>query len=154
MNKTKRKYLLISLIIGVILPSLVIFILEVFWGHINPFAAIVDIIKRQFAAGENLFLIMLFGLIPFAALIGIVNSLYNNRLRWKRLDCVFYGGLAGILIITVWGHFAVWYPLYSGGDISSTAVIAFFFIPFYALFTMGIGMLVGWLISLMPFFKI
>ncbi len=65
MYKTKRKYLLISLILGLILPSLVIFILEVFWGHINPFAAIVDIIKRQFGGGHNLFLIMLFGLIPF-----------------------------------------------------------------------------------------
>lgn len=152
MNKTKRKYLLISLIPGIILPSLVIFILEVFWGHINPFAAFVDILKRQFGGGHNLFLIMMFSLIPYAVLISIVNSFYK-RLSGKRLDCVFYGGLAGILIFTFWGHFSVWYPLYSGGDTSSTAVIGFFFFPFYALFAMGIGILVGWLISLMPLFK-
>lgn len=152
MNKTKRKYLLISLILGIILPSLVIFILEVFWGHINPSAAVIDIIKSQFGGGHNLFLIMFFGLIPFATLIVVINSFYN-KLRRRRLDCIFYGGLAGILIITILGYFTVWYPLYSGGHSSSTDAIAFFFIPFYALFAMGIGMFFGWLISLMTCFE-
>jgi len=36
---------------------------------------------------------------------------------------------------------------------SSTASIAFFFIPFYCIVSMGIGLFAGWLISLLPFFK-
>ena len=57
----------------------------------------------------------------------------------------------GILVLMVFGHVAVWYPLYSEDHMSSTAVIAFFFIPFYCLGTMAIGLLIGWVISLLLF---
>lgn len=59
----------------------------------------------------------------------------------------------GILLLMILGHVAVWYPLYGGGHMSSTAVIAFFFIPFYCIAAMAIGLLIGWAVSLLPFFK-
>ena len=47
-------------------------------------------------------------------------------------------------------HAAVWWPLYFGGHMSSTAVVAFLFIPFYALGFLVIGLVIGYLISLLP----
>jgi hypothetical protein len=138
--------------VGLITPSLVIFCLEVFVGHIAPTSSIADILRRQFAEGHNLFLIALFGLIPFAVL-SIVCFKAARRLDSSRLACVAVGGLLGILSLMVWGHVAVWYPLYAGGHMSSTGVIAFISIPFYCLGTQLIGLLAGWAVSLLPFFR-
>jgi H+/Cl- antiporter ClcA len=82
-----------------------------------------------------------------------LDDLLSRRIKGKRLVCLFYGGLLGILILMILGHVAIWYPLYGGGHMSSTASIAFFFIPFYCIVSMGIGLFAGWLISLLPFFK-
>jgi hypothetical protein len=135
------------LIIGFPIPSLIIFFLEVFIAHTSPAAAMVDILHRQFATGENLFLLAVFSLIPFGVL-----SLFcfgvANKFSPKRLACFGISGLFGILVFMIPCHLSVWYPLYGGGHMSSTAVIAFIFIPFYCLVPMGIGLLIGWCISL------
>jgi len=57
-----------------------------------------------------------------------------------------------ITAFTAWGHAAVWWPLYFRGyRMSSTAVIAFLFIPFYALGALAVGLLVGYVISLVAY---
>ena len=152
MHNLRKRHIYLPVVFGVLTPSLVIFILEVFVGHISPIPSVISILKRQFAEGQNLFLIMVFGFIPFASLI-IFIALLSRTINGKRLDFIFMGGLVGILILMVLGHVAVWYPLYGGGHRSSTAVIAFLFIPFYCIGTMGVGMLIGWVISLLPFLK-
>lgn len=152
MRNLRKGHIYLPLIFGALTPSLVIFILEVFVGHVSPVRSVHGILERQFAEGENLFLIMVFGLIPFAILIGLT-ALLSPKIKGKRLDCLFIGGLTGILVLMVFGHVAVWYPLYGGGHMSSTAVIAFFFIPFYCIAAMGIGLLIGWVISRLPFFR-
>lgn len=152
MSNLKKRHIFLPIILGVLTPSLVIFIVEVFVGHISPMNSIRGIIERQFAEGHNLFSIMVFGLIPFAILIGITGMLARTR-KSVTLECLFLGGLLGILIFMVFGHVTVWYPLYGGGHMSSTAVIAFFFIPFYCIGTMGVGMLIGWLVSRLPFIE-
>jgi hypothetical protein len=151
MSNLHKRHIYLPVILGGLTPSLVIFILEVFVGHIPPIHSALSILERQFAEGHNLFLIMVFGFIPFAILIGITVGL-SRTVKGKRLDCLFIGGLLGILAFMVFSHVAVWYPLYGGGHMSSTAVIAFIFIPFYCIGTMGIGMLIGWVISRFPFF--
>ncbi len=145
-------WLLGPLAIGILTPSLIIFCLEIFVGHISPIASAQDILRRQFAEGHNLFLLALLGLIPFAAL-SVVCLVAARRLSPVRLACLGVGGLVGILGLMVPAHVAVWYPLYGPGRMSSTAVIAFLFIPFYCLVTLGIGLLVGWCISMLPFFR-
>ena len=151
MSNLRKRHIWLPAILGVLTPSLVIFLLEVFVGHISPIRSVLSILERQFAEGHNLFLIMVFGFIPFAILIGITVIL-SRTVKGKRLDCLFIGGLLGILVLMVLGHVAVWFPLYGGSHMSSTSVIAFFFIPFYCIGTMGIGMLIGWVISRLPFF--
>lgn len=143
---------LASCAIGLILPSLIIFCLEIFVGRIAPLTSLADILRRQFAEGHNLFLIAAFGLIPFAALSAIC-FVASRWLTPRRLACVAIGGLLGILLLMIPAHVSVWYPLYGPGHMSSTAVIAFVFIPFYCLATLGVGLLTGWLISRLPRFR-
>lgn len=102
--------------------------------------------SRQFSEGNNLFLLAAWGLIPFVA-FSIACFLAAHRLSSPRFTCVAVGGLLGILLLMIPGHVAVWYPIYGPGHASSTAVIAFLFIPFYCLVTLGVGLLVGWLVS-------
>lgn len=152
--KTKQAFYwsLTFLAVGLITPSLVIFCLEVFVGHIDPLASLTDILRRQFAEGDNLFWIALFGLIPFVVLSMVCFGV-ARRLEASRLACVAVGGLLGIISLMVWGHVVVWYPVYGGGHMSSTAAIAFIYIPFYCLGTLVIGLLVGWGLSFLPFFR-
>lgn len=142
---------LASIALGLILPSLIILCLEIFVGHISPLTSLADILRRQFAAGHNLFLIAAFGLIPFSALSATC-FVASRWLSPSRLACVALGGLLGILLLMIPAHVSVWYPLYGPGRMSSTAVIAFIFIPFYCLATLGIGLLLGWLVSRLPRF--
>lgn len=137
------------LAIGLFTPSVVIFCLEVFVGGINPFSALNDVLSRQFATGHNLFLIALLGLIPFV-LLSCVAFTASHGTPASRVACISIGGLLGILRFMVPAHISVWYPLYGGRHMSSTAVIAFFFIPFYCLGSLTIGLIGGWLISLLP----
>ncbi len=140
------KHFLIPLGTAFIVPSLVIFILEVTVGGISPFKSILDIIQRQFSEGDNLFLLALFGSIPFLIHIGLI-FLLSFTLSTKRLNYILWGGIIGTLVIMLWGHISIWYPLYGPGRMSSTAVIGFMFIPFYCIPTMLIGTSIGWLIS-------
>ena len=152
MRNLKRKHLYLPIAIGVLTPSLIIFLLEVFVGRISLIRSVITILQRQFAAGHNLFLIMIIGFIPFAILMGIT-AIVSIKIKGKQLDCIFYGGLTGIVALMAFGHIAIWYPLYGGGHMSSTAVIGFFFIPFYCIATMGMGLVIGWAVSFLPYFK-
>ncbi len=152
-NKKQRLIWVVTpLVIGLVVPSLIIFYLEVFVGNIAPLVAAEDIMERQFSEGDNLFLLAAIGLIPFATLSAICAAA-ASRLTPSRLACLGVGGLVGILSLMVPGHISVWYPLYGPGQMSSTAVIVFLFIPFYCLGTLAIGLLVGWLVSLLPVFR-
>lgn len=151
-RKQRLVWLATPLMIGLVTPSLVIFYLEVFVGHNAPLAAAKNIMQRQFSEGNNLFLLAVIGLIPFAALSATCAAA-ASRFGPHRLACLGLGGLAGILGLMIPSHISVWYPLYGPGHASSTAVIAFLFIPFYCLGAMAIGLLAGWLVSLLPLFR-
>jgi hypothetical protein len=138
--------------IGLLIPSLIIFCLEVGVGHIRPRESMAGILDRQFSEGHNLFLIAALGLIPFV----VLSAACFVAARWlspARLRCVAAGGLLGILGLMIPAHVAVWYPLYGPGRMTSTSAIAFLFIPFYCIATLGAGLLIGWLVSLLPQFK-
>ena len=145
-NNHRLFWVLAPPVIGLFVPSLVIFCLAVFVGGISPFTAAQDIFQRQFAEGHSLSLLAAFGLIPFAVLSAIC-AVTAKRLSPSRLMCLGVGGLLGILALMVPAHVAVWYPLYGPGHMSSTAVIAFVIIPFYCLGSLAIGLLMGWLVS-------
>ncbi len=121
-------------------------------GRISPAAAILDIGRRQFAQGHNLFLLAVLGLLPFI-LLAVSVIVASRLLSAFRLACITVGGLIGILAFMIPSHVAVWYPLYRGGHMSSTAVIAFIFIPFYCVPTLVVGVLIGWAASFLPLLR-
>ncbi len=142
----------LPLLVGLATPSAVILWLGLFVARASVANTIVDLVRRQFASGENLFLLALIGLIPFA-LLSVISLVAARFVSARRLACISVGGLAGILAFMVPAHVSVWYPLYGGGHMSSTAVIAFIFIPFYCIATLVVGLLIGLAISFLPFLR-
>jgi hypothetical protein len=144
-------WLLAPPVVGFITPSLVISTLQVLVGGLTPYAAIQDIAGRQFAPGHNLFLLALWGLIPFLVLSVLLLVLPAGVPR-SRIACLSIFGLLGILGLMVPIHWEVWAPLYYGGHMSSTAVIVFIPLPFGCFMTMLSGLAIGWLVSKLPWF--
>ncbi|MGV3756548.1 MAG: hypothetical protein ACO1QS_14295, partial [Verrucomicrobiota bacterium] len=89
-TKQALQWSLASLTIGFIIPSLIIFCLEIFVGRNAPLTSLAAILLRQFAEGHNLFLIAVFGLIPFAALTAVC-FIASRWLSPSRLACVALG---------------------------------------------------------------
>jgi hypothetical protein len=138
------------LLIGIPIPSLAIFYLEIFVAHNDLNTSVVNTLHSQF--NEYFFgtvMITMLGLIPFVTL-SVICFIAAHRLSSARLACLGIGGLLGILALMIPSHIGVSYPLYSGGHMSSTASIAFVFIPFFCFIPLGIGLLIGWLVSLLP----
>jgi hypothetical protein len=130
-----------ALFIGAVVPSAVIVALEIFLGD-KPVAQVLsETTASQFAAGLDP--LSFIHLIPFVALdvsVVLLSRLVHDssRLRW-----IAAGGFIGILALMVPLHVLVWLPLYTDERMSSTAVLAFLFIPFYSCVTMVIGLLCG-----------
>jgi hypothetical protein len=141
-----RLCILIPLFIGIITPSLIVFVLEITIGHICPLVSLKQIAHRQFASGDNLFLLAIIGLIPFAILSSFLQGM-RTKLTTTGLRCVMICGLIGILSFMIPSHISVWKPLYTHEHMSSTAVIAFLFIPIYCTTTMLVGLGIGFGIS-------
>src|SRR2546425_3113047 len=92
----KLLWTILPLVVGFVTPSAVILWLEVFVAHTSPASAIVDLARRQFAIGENLFLLALIGLIPFA-LLSIISLIAGRFVSGRRLACIAIGGVGGRL---------------------------------------------------------
>ncbi len=151
-KRFKITFWLVPTVVAFITPSLIIFLLEVLVGGISPVDATKHILVRQFAPGDNLFLLALIGFVPFAILIGILLPV-SRTLTGRRVYCVLVGGILGILGVMISGHVSIWYPLYGGGHMSSTAVVGFLLIPFFCIPTMLAGLALGWGVSLFPWFR-
>ena len=137
-----KKLLFTPIIVGLISPSLVIFYLQVFVGGYSVSASLSDILSRQFAEGENLFLLAVIGLVPFVLLSAIL-FVYKKKHKISEVYLLMTFGLVGILVLMLPSHYSVWYPLYGPGRMSSTAVVGFLFIPIYCVLSMLVGLLVG-----------
>lgn len=151
-RRTRLFWIGLPLMVGLLLPSLVLFAVQVVVGGVAWSAALADVLARQFAPGHNLFLIAVLGLLPFVVL-AVVSVIAARRLPARRLSCFMAGGLAAILAITVPGQVGVWAPFYGGGQISSTAPIAFVILPVFGVVALAVGLLGGWLISCLPVFR-
>jgi len=71
-----------------------------------------------------------FRIVPFA-LLAIITGLLGRKIRGAFLVFTVLGGLIGIFLFYLPATASVWWPLYVGPRMSSTAVLAFLFIPFY-----------------------
>jgi len=134
--KVKPRYYYMPLLLGVFTPPGAVLWLEMY-GPKHPLSP--PFYFFDFFA--------VLALIPFLVLIGATKIISAVLTQPERTECIFWGGLLGATTLTAYGHATVWWPLYFGGHMSSTAVVAFLFIPFYAIGAMIVGMLIGGLIS-------
>jgi hypothetical protein len=132
--------LVLPLAIGVFVPSGVIFALEAMLTEKTVGQVLSDIASRQFAEGENLFLLAVFGLVPFVVLSVALLFVHRSRHGRPRLRWMAIGGLVGILALMIPMHVLVWLPLYTNADMGSTAVLAFLFIPWLCCASLIIGL--------------
>lgn len=132
--------------IGILATPIILFFIQVFVGGYAPSESIEDIRSKQFQQGHNLFLLAAVASIPFFALavLQLVLAITCHRSTWYWMTVA---GLFGIFAVMVPSHYAVWAPLYGPGRMSSTAVIAFLFIPFLCLGGMAAFMLLMWLFT-------
>ena len=137
----------LPVVVGLLTPSAIRFGVHLVVGRAPLSDALADIILGQFVT-DNLFLLALIGLAPFATL-SVFLGWYVKRHSAVSSYFLCFGGLFGILALMIPGHISVWYPLYAGERMSSTAVVAFVLIPIYCMATMAMGLLLGWLASLM-----
>ena len=142
-NRQKWPWLLLPLVVGLVTPSLIILVLDVFVARTAVGKAVASIFARQFAEGDNLFLIAALGLIPFVLLFVILLIGYRGAKDRDRLPTLSVAGTIGALALMIPAHVAIWFPLYNGEHLSSTAVIGFIFIPFVCCVSMIIGLAIG-----------
>ena len=144
----KKQYLYLPLLTGILTPSAVIFFLQVLFAKMSPFKSVLDILRRQFASGHNLFLLMIWSFIPFGALI-LLTYVMGRKADSRRLAFIFWGGFIAVFAFALFGHISVWYPLYAHKGASSTDVLAYLIIPVLGLFVLPVGSFVGWIVSLL-----
>ena len=154
----KQRYFYLPLAAGILTPSFVIFIIEVFITKLSPFKSVLDILHRQFAEGknfpitDNLFKLMALSSIPFVALI-LLTWIVSLKTKGKRLDCIFWGGFIAVLGLTLFGQVMFWYPFYSGKVMDPFASLSLIFTPFYCLLFLVLGSGIGRVVSDLPKFK-
>ncbi len=88
-----------------------------------------------------------FRIVPFT-LLAIIAGLLGRKIRRAFLIFTVIGGLIGIFLFYIPATASVWRPLYAGPRMSSTAVLAFLFIPFYTVPYMIAGTAGGLAITL------
>ena len=132
------QYIYVPLVAGIVTPPLIKLGLT---GSILPSPSIIGVL-----------MFMLLAMIPFIAFIVLMDGI-SAKIKGSRLECIFWGGFLPVWGFTAYGHWSVWYPIYAHTHMSSTAVIAFLFIPFYALVPLVIGLLIGWGVSFLPPFQ-
>jgi len=150
-QRVKVACCIVPALVGLVTPPAVRFCVEVFAGGIAPMRSLGDMAHRYLDAGGGMALLVLLDLVPFVILVGVLATSWPV-LAPRRVYGLLVGGLIGVLAVMVPAHVGVWYPLYTGGPTSSTAVLAFLFIPWLCVPGMLAGLAVGWAVSLLAWF--
>jgi len=135
----------IPLIVGMTVPTLVVAGLESYWHHVRFWTALITTLTDDFFGGKNLWFATASGLMPFAILAVLLNIL-ATRVRDGGMCLILLMGLVCAVGLMIPAHISVWRPLYVGGRMSSTAVLAFLFIPIYSTMSLAIGSALGFTI--------
>ena len=152
MNSLRTRWFAVIISIGFITTPAIIFFLDILIGNINPLKSIPEIISRQFNDRDNLFLLTIYGLIPFM-LHGAFCFWYGVVFSYRVLNCYAVTGLLSILLCMIPMYALTWLPLYGYGKSSSTYVIVLMFIPWFCVLSLGLGLAVSWLITRTRFFR-
>ncbi len=139
-----------ALVTGLVLPSIMKIVADTGHRH-QPLSRVLrefvdGFWLRLFAPGDGLIFISLYSALPFALFaifalfhLGLANRRGELIARRRRAALLVSG--AAMVIVSVWGHYAI---LTAKG---STAGIGLIFLPFYVLFAAMIGYGLGRLVA-------
>lgn len=105
-----------------------------------------------FASGHNLFLLGLINAVPFVVFAFLTRWRYRmsameNAKTFRSHKWGVIGAGFVVFAMSLFIQLVVWMDVFNPKGGSSTAVIAFVFLPFYALALMPVGYLVGWFLG-------
>ena len=151
-NTFSKKIFWFLILLGLILPWILRISVEAFFKPEQIGRILSDFPRLLFAPGHNLFLLGILNAFPVAIFV------FLGRWRYKACaglePAAFFPHQLGIILagLAVFGmslfiHLVVWMDVFSPKGGSSTSVIAFVFLPFYALAAMPVGYLLGWLMG-------
>ena len=152
MYSLRVKWVLTILFIGFITTPAVIFFFELFVKNITIRDLVNQLLNGQFKEGDNIFLLSVYGLIPFALHSLFCHSfgeVFNNRV----LNCYGLIGIVSIMSCMVPMHFFAWIPVYRGDLVSSTSVLVFIVIPWFCVLSLGLGLCLSWAVTRHKYFK-
>lgn len=141
-----------AILLGFVLPWVVRISVEAFFKPDQIGRILARFPELLFASGHNLFLLGLLSALPFVVFV------FMTRWRYKMSTAedpktflphkwgVIFAGVT-VLAMSLFIQLVVWIDVFNPKGGSSTAVIAFVFLPFYALALMPVGYLVGFLIG-------
>lgn len=141
---------LIPLVVGFLVPTLMVFLVEVGHRGRSPGDVIHDFLKHP-SGWFGFFLMGSIGLVPFALLDFLIMRLPETFSR-RRIVCVGLFGLLGILPVMVLLYWDALAP-FSGKRPSSTSALAFLVVPPVTIVPMLVAIAVGWIISSLSWFR-
>ncbi len=137
------------IVLGLVLPWIIRIGVEIFYHPERTVSALVKFPALLFAKGHNLFLLGVLNVIP--VIIFLLLTRWRYRIGQAEDPAAFFPHKIGIIAagVVVFGvglliNLIVWMDVFRPAGGSSTAVIAFVFMPFYTLALMPVGYLVGW----------
>ncbi len=140
------------ILLGLVLPWIVRTAVEAFFRPDQIGWILARFPSLLFASGHNLFLLGLINAIPFVVFAFLTRWRYrlsaaeNAKTFLPHKWGIILAGLT-VFAMTLFIQLVVWMDVFKPMGGSSTAVIAFVFLPFYALALMPVGYLVGFLIG-------
>lgn len=140
------------ILFGIAMPWLVRILVEAAYKPEQIVAILTRFPSLLFAPGHNLFLLGLINSIPFIVFAFLTRWRYRmSAMEDAKTFQPHKWGVIGagltVFAMTLFIQLVVWMGVFNPRGGSSTAVIAFVFLPFYALALMPVGYLVGWLLG-------
>lgn len=136
----------LPLAVGIATPFIVAFLSQIVIGN-SLSEALAGVCGQAFLAPrQNLTVVTVLGLIPFAVL-SLVVWLYLRKRDERRSLFLLCGGLAGILITVTPAHIDFWPTYFRSGYMGFPHGLEFLIMPFIALVPMAVGVLLGWLVT-------
>lgn len=137
-----------TIVMGIIMPISVMIAIEIILSHADLLSALRFGISHL--SGHYILLWLLHD-IPFIFLAFLVKSLLSDKVKLSKPYMLRLSEAIGAWVVTVgisfWMNLDVWSSIALLSSGFSTAMLAYYFYPFYGILTILIGFGIGWIIG-------
>lgn len=132
------------------MPALLMLVLEVATRP-SPVSAAMIYLRRQLLTGATHGLVGVVSALPFVVLLAVC-ALASRTASAARVACIGVGGLLGTLVVMVPGNLLEWLSMAPEVPAATPGMLGELFLPLMTLVSLGVGLTVGWIVSLSPRF--